>query len=99
MATSDQIEAFTAFARQLFLKEGGEQVSLDDIYDQWCQRRNRNDDLRAIREAHAQYESDERGRPAEVVLAEFRASVGGTDGQRTVRAQKNVSRTSGGAGA
>ena len=63
MTISEQIADITVFAQAISQQEG-EDISLDVIYDRWWQQRHREEDLAAIREAHAEYESGERGEDA-----------------------------------
>ena len=72
MTTSELIDDFTAFAKTISQQEG-EAISLDVIYDRWWQQRHREEDLAAIQEAHAEYESGERGEDARAELAAFRS--------------------------
>ena len=72
MTTSEQIADFTAFAKTISQQEG-EDISLDVIYDRWWQHRHREEDLQAIQDAHAEYESGERGEDARTELAKFRS--------------------------
>jgi hypothetical protein len=72
MATTEQIDEFTAFAVQLSGQEGGETLSINEICERWWEQQHADEDLAAIEEAHAGYESGERGRPAKEVLADFR---------------------------
>lgn len=72
MATSEQINDFTAFAKTLSRQEGGESLSINDIYERWWEQQHADEDLAAIQEAATAYENGERGRPAEEVLADFR---------------------------
>ena len=71
MATIDQIEEFSRFAKLLSEKEGKE-LPLDVIFDRWHEEAFRNDDLRRLQASVRDYENGERGQPAEEVLAEFR---------------------------
>ena len=72
MTTSEQLADFTIFAKAITQREG-EDISLDVIYERWWQQLHRDDDLAAIREAHAQFESGERGEDARAELAAFRS--------------------------
>ncbi len=72
MATIDQIEDFSRFAKQLSEKEGKE-LPLDVIFDRWHEEAFRDEDLLMIQASVRDYENGERGQPAEEVLAEFRA--------------------------
>jgi len=72
MAISEQIKDLTAFALTVSRQEGDD-VPLDVVYQRWWQARHQDEDLVAIQEAHAEYESGERGELAREELAEFRA--------------------------
>ncbi|QEG35071.1 hypothetical protein [Bythopirellula goksoeyrii] len=72
MSTIDQINDFAAFALTITKREGDD-ISLDVIYDRWWQERHGGEDLLAIQEAHAEYESGHRGELARTELANFRA--------------------------
>jgi hypothetical protein len=72
MATTDQINDFTAFAKTISQQEG-EDIALDEIFSRFWQERHVLEDVAAIREAHKQYESGERGVEARTELADFRA--------------------------
>jgi len=71
MAISEQIKELTAFALTVSQQEG-EDISLDVVYERWWQARHQDKDLQAIQEAHAQYESGERGELAREELNNFR---------------------------
>lgn len=72
MATIEQIEDFTSFAKTISKGEG-KRISLDAIYDRWWQKHHQDEDLLAICEADAEYQSGERGELAREELATFRA--------------------------
>ncbi len=72
MTTLEQIEQFSLFAKQLVEKEGAE-VPLEVIFDRWHEEALQDVDLIRIQAAVQDYENGERGQPADVVLAEFRA--------------------------
>ncbi len=72
MATIDQIEEFSRFAKQLSEKEGKE-LPLDVIFDRWHEEAFQDEDLLRIQASVRDYENGERGQPAEEVLTEFRA--------------------------
>ena len=71
MATTDQIDEFSRFAKQLSEQEGKE-IPLDIIFDRWHEEAFRDKDLLRIQASVRDYENGERGQPAEEVLAEFR---------------------------
>jgi len=72
MATIEQIDQFTRFAKQLVEKEGAE-LPLDAIFDRWHEETFRDEDLLRIQASVNDYDQGERGQPAKEVLAEFRA--------------------------
>jgi len=78
MATSEQIDAFSRFAK-LLSEQQGDELPLDAIFDRWHEEAHRDEDLLRIQASMRDYERGERGQPAEEVLAEFRAEreVGG----------------------
>jgi len=73
MTASQQIDAFTEFARAIVAQEG-EDISLDRIQDLWWEERHRDEDLAAIQAAVDSYKAGERGRPVDEFLAERRAA-------------------------
>jgi len=75
MATIEQIDEFTRFAKQLVEKEGSE-LPLNAIFDRWHEEAFRDEDLLRIQSSVNDYEKGERGQPANEVLAEFRAERG-----------------------
>jgi len=70
MATFEQIEAFSHFAKQLSEKEGLE-LPLEVIFDRWHEEAFRDEDLLRIQASVGDFENGERGRPVEEFLAEF----------------------------
>ncbi len=72
MATIEQIENFTLFAKSVSQAEG-ESIPLAQIYDRWWQEQHQDEDLLAIREAHAEYQKGERGELAREELTAFRS--------------------------
>ena len=72
MTTSEQIAEFTAFAK-IVTQQEGEEVSLDEIYDRWWQKRHTEEDLAAIKAAVEDYHLGDRGELARDVLAELRS--------------------------
>ncbi|MCG8449712.1 MAG: hypothetical protein MI725_09055 [Pirellulales bacterium] len=79
MTTSQQLTDFHAYAENI-LASKGEEIALDEIFSLWWQEQYRDIDLEATLEAHAQYESGERGEDA---FSELRAS----------RAERNSGKT------
>lgn len=72
MALSEQIRDLTEFALAISHTEG-EDISLEEVYQRWRQARHQQEDLLAVQEAHAEYQTGERGELAREELAEFRA--------------------------
>ena len=72
MATQQQIADFAAFATTLSQQQGGEALSIDEIYQRWWETRHAAEDLAAIQVAARDYENGERGRPSEEAIADFR---------------------------
>jgi len=62
MATSEQIDLFSSFAKQLSEQEGTE-LPLDAIFDRWHLEANKDQDLLAIQASDNDYNRGERGRP------------------------------------
>ena len=73
MATSEQIDLFSSFAKQLSEKEGAE-LPLAAIFDRWLLENNKEQDLQAIQAADEDYNRGERGRPVAEFLQEFNAA-------------------------
>ena len=70
MATSEQIEKFSRFAKRISDEEGVE-IPLTAIFDRWHAEVYQDEDLLAIQASHRDYERGERGQPAEKFLQEF----------------------------
>ena len=73
MASIEQIEQFSRFAKQLSEEEGME-IPLDAIFDRWHAEAYKDADLLAIQASDRDYQNGERGRPVEEFLQEFDAS-------------------------
>jgi len=72
MATIEQIEDFSRFAKAVIEEEGVE-LSLEDLIGRWQCKTSASDDLLAIQASVDDYERGERGQFAGEVLAEFRS--------------------------
>lgn len=72
MTLSEQLDQFNAFAHRL-VQQLGDELTIDEVYGKWWSDHHQSEDLAAIKEAHAQYEAGERGRPVEQILADWRA--------------------------
>lgn len=73
MTFLEQLADFNAFAEQ-FLKQPSQSLTIDEVYSKWWEDRHRDEDLAAVLEAHAQYESGERGEDAFAELEATRNS-------------------------
>jgi len=73
MATAEQIDKFSRFAKQLSDEEGAE-LPLEVIFDRWHAEVYRDVDLLAIQASDRDYQNGERGRPVADFLQEFDAS-------------------------
>jgi len=62
MASSEQIEQFNLFAKQLSVGEGLG-IPLDVIFDRWHTESHEDQDILAIQASDRDYERGERGRP------------------------------------
>ncbi|MCA9236264.1 MAG: hypothetical protein KDA44_12395 [Planctomycetales bacterium] len=71
------LAAFTAFAQARL--GAGEQVSLDELYDQWRLAQPSDDDVQAVQAALRDMAAGETGRPFDEFAAEFRARHGLTN--------------------
>ena len=69
MAITEQIADFTAFARLLVHQEG-ENLSLDDVYQQW--KEIDPDEVAILQNRLDSYDAGERGQPANESMAELR---------------------------
>ncbi len=69
MAISEQIANFTAFAR-LLAEQKGDNISLDDAYQEW--KEIDPDEVALLQQRLDSYDAGERGRPAEETMAELR---------------------------
>ncbi len=73
MATTEQIEQFSRFAKQLSEEEGTE-LPLAAIFDRWHAEATKDQDLLAIQASAKDFDNGERGRPVEEFLQEFDAA-------------------------
>ena len=71
MTAAEQIDGFSAFAKQL-AQEQGEDFSLEDAFRQWQAVDHR--EVEILQERIASYDAGERGRPVDAFLAERRAA-------------------------
>jgi len=72
MATIEQIDEFSRFAKHLVEQESAERP-LEAIFDRWHEEAFRDEDLLRVQASVEDYDKVERGQTAEEVLAEFRA--------------------------
>lgn len=71
MATTELIESFTQFAKEKVDQEGNE-LSIDDLFDQWRTQHPPTDDLLAIKASLRDMENGETGRSFDDFAKEFR---------------------------
>ena len=71
MTTIEQLNDFSRFAKQVVEQEGKE-LPLDVIFDRWHREAFAAEDLQRIQASVSDFESGERGRPADEVLSEFK---------------------------
>lgn len=71
MTATEQIDGFTAFAKQL-AQEQGDDFSLENAFRQW--QTVDHQEVRILQERMASYEAGEHGRPVSEFLAERRAA-------------------------
>jgi len=69
MAITEQIADFTAFAR-LLVQQEGDNISLDDAYQQW--KEIDPDEVAVLQNRLESYDAGEQGQPADVSMAELR---------------------------
>ena len=69
MNTLDQINDFSAFAKSRL--GSGEQVDIDQLYDEWRSKAFAEIDALAIKASVRDLENGERGEPVEEFLASF----------------------------
>jgi hypothetical protein len=69
MNTLDQINDFSAFAKSRL--GSGEQVDIDQLYDEWRSKAFADIDALAIQASVRDLENDERGEPLDEFLANF----------------------------
>ena len=73
MATTEQIDKFSRFAKQLSDSEGAE-LPLEVIFDRWHAEVYQDDDLLAIQASDKDFQNGERGRPVADFFQEFDAT-------------------------
>ena len=71
MTATEQIDGFTAFAKQLAAEQGDE-FSLEDAFRQW--QAVDHQEVEILRERLASVDAGEQGRPVDEFLAERRAA-------------------------
>jgi hypothetical protein len=71
MATTELIESFTRYAKEKVDREGND-LSIDDLFDEWRTQYPLADDLLAIKASLRVMENGETGRPFDEFSAEFR---------------------------
>ena len=69
MNTLDQINDFSAFAKSRL--DSGEQVDIDQLYDEWRSKAFADIDALAIQASVRDLENGERGEPLDEFLANF----------------------------